>query len=118
MLSTGASTPTSVTLFWLVPMVTYTQEEYIVKYGEDPTNLTMNSAAVNGRDIRLLNQNFTLTISGLVPNHTYHYQIVAKNSNGTQVTPVTSFNTAPPCKTSQLRVANWLHCLCGTLLLY
>jgi len=39
-------------------------------------------------------------ITGLKPNTTYHYRMVASNANGTVTTPEAAFETAPPTVTS------------------
>lgn len=111
-LSLGASAPvkpmdivhTTVTadhaiIEWLIPVIAYTPETYIVNYGPDEAQLNFTSDTVIGtRDITARNQIYSTTISDLQSNTTYYYQVVAENSVEFNKSRIAQLVTAPPSK--------------------
>lgn len=68
---------------WLVPEVAYTPENYTVIYGTDRTMLNYTSQIVLGTtDIKATNQAYLVTLTNLMSNTTYYYQVVAINNIG------------------------------------
>ena len=86
------TTPFSVLISWIVPSIVNGTETYTVQYGADMT--LPNSRMVNGSmDLTVINEMFTVNITGLIPFTTYYYTITANNSVNATVTPVMNFTT-------------------------
>ena len=79
---------------WLIPEVTYTPETYTVHYGVNQTVLNFSSSMVMGtRDLAATNQVYSASISSLLPNTTYFYQVVAVNVIGSNSSRIMQFTT-------------------------
>ena len=82
---------------WLIPEVTYTPETYTVRYGVDQMVLNFSSSMLTGtRDIAATNQVYSTSISGLLPNTTYFYQVVAVNVIGSNSSRIMQLTTPSP----------------------
>ena len=77
---------------WMVPIIAYTPETYVVNYGTSMGSLDMTSAMVmSGSDFEAVNQVFSVALTGLVDTTTYFYQVVATNRQGRTSSDVQSF---------------------------
>ena len=84
---------------WLVPAIAYTPENYTVIYGRDPTLLNYTSEVIVGTSIiTSTNLMYSSTLSGLEPNTTYYYQVMARNSIGANSSNVQQVITPLPSK--------------------
>lgn len=81
---------------WLILAIAYTPENYTVMYGIDPALLNSSSDVVVG--IKEKNQLYSATLTDLEPNTTYYYQVIARNSIGTNSSDVEMFLTPLPSK--------------------
>lgn len=86
---------------WLIPVVVYTPENYTVIYGRDETLLNYNSSDVV-MSTNNINQMYSATSSGLEPNTTYYYQVIARNSIGVNSSNTGMLVTPTPCKCDTL----------------
>lgn len=90
-------TPNTAIVYWTIPRVTYTPENYTVLYGT--ANLTSISSVVTTRGIANLqfitatNVSYNVTITGLNVGVQYCYEIRAININGTNYSNRTCFTT-------------------------
>ena len=102
--SVGPSQPTSVrytntthstaTIEWRVQSITYTPETYYVEYGTSPSVLDQQSLSTgSGDDLTVMNQIYSLDITGLSSNTTYYYRVVSANSFASTRSSVGSFVT-------------------------
>ena len=84
---------------WLIPFVMYTPENYTIVYWEDQSLLNYSSDVVIGTDdITLINQVYSVTLSGLESNTSYYYQVIARNNIGTNSSDVRLLETPLPSK--------------------
>ena len=66
-------------------------------YGTDSEDLSGISGTVtSGPDINAVDLLLSLPLTGLQPDTTYHYKVVATNSYFTTESEVLSFTTTPP----------------------
>ena len=95
-------TPDSAAIIFTVPNVAYTPETYFVQYGLTSTSLNLTSDTVGTRQelvdsvhsfITAGNEDYTITITGLVINRQYYYRVVANNIIGIVITDLLSFIT-------------------------
>ena len=112
--SVGPSQPTSVrytntthstaTIEWRVQSITYTPETYYVEYGTSPSILDQQSLSTgSGDDLTVMNQIYSLDITGLSSNTTYYYRVVSANSFASTRSSVGSFVTVSLRKTNLYR---------------
>ena len=88
------STPCSVNILWLVPGIVFDQENYTVQFGTDMKMLSSTSDIVQGNDnVDVINDQFSINITGLTPFTRYYYTIVATNSVGSTNNSVMNFMT-------------------------
>ena len=81
---------------WMVPIIAYTPETYVVNYGTSMGSLAATSATCmvrSGSDFEAVNQVFLVALTGLVDSTTYFYQVVATNVQGSTSSDVQSFST-------------------------
>ena len=88
----------STTIRWTVPIIAYTPETYVVKYGTNMSSLDMMSDPIpGGSDFELEDDVLCGQLTGLTDTTTYHYQVVATNSlpggQGTTPSTIQSFTT-------------------------
>ena len=93
-------TPTTATIYWTIPQVSYTPENYTVIFGTSMDELHMISSIVNTNNIDILmfitatNIQYNVTIQGLNINVMYYYQVQSVNTNGTTNSSISSFITS------------------------
>lgn len=93
---------TSVTVHWVVPSVTE-QQQYRVAYGLSPELLDQMSSVVNGvSDITLMDQEYSVNITGLEISTTYYFRIVVTFGDQTIMSELGSFRTLDQRKTIKL----------------
>ena len=87
-------TATSVTVQWIVTMVAYTPETYVVQYGTSSDFLRNRSDELPGKmDFTARNQMYSIQLNELIPSTTYYYKVVAKNTYGSTSSIVGNFMT-------------------------
>ena len=88
------TTPYSVNISWLVANITFDTETYSVLYGSDMTMLLSTSEVVEGNsDTSVINEVFSINITGLIPFTAYYYIVRAVNTVGSTNTSVMNFTT-------------------------
>ena len=86
--------PYSVNISWIVINVTFGTEVYSVQYGTEMTMLLSFSEVVEGNtDTSVINEMFSVNITGLIPFTTYYYIVTATNTIGSANTSVVNFTT-------------------------
>ena len=101
-------TPNSAAIIFTVPNVTYTPETYFVQYGLT-TSTSLNLTSVTERTrlqlvdsvhsfITAEDEDYNITITGLVIDRQYYYRVVANNTNGSVTTDVLNFTTQEACE--------------------
>ena len=86
--------PYSVNISWIVINVTFGTEVYSVQYGTEMTMLLSISEVVEGNtDTSIINEMFSVNITGLIPFTTYYYIVTATNTIGSANTSVMNFTT-------------------------
>ena len=85
---------TSVTVQWIVTMVAYTPETYVVQYGTSSDSLRNRSDELPGKmDFTARDQEYSVQLNELIPNTTYYYKVIAKNTQGSTSSIVGNFTT-------------------------
>ena len=90
-------TPTTATIYWTIPQVSYTPENYTVLFGTSMDELKMISSVVNTSNIDNLlfitatNVQYNVIIQGLSINIMYYYRVQSVNTNGTTNSSISSF---------------------------
>ena len=85
---------TSVTVQWIVTMVAYTPETYVVQYGTSSDSLRNRSDELPGQmDFTARDQEYSVQLNELIPNTTYYYKVIAKNTRGSTSSIVGNFTT-------------------------
>ena len=75
-------------------MITYTPETYYIEYGISPTMLDQRSVSTgSGGDLTVVNQIYSVDLTGLLSNTTYYYRAVASNSFTSTSSSLSSFVT-------------------------
>ena len=93
-LGTVSVTPTTATIYWTIPQVSYTPENYTVIFGTSMDELNMISSVVNTNNIHNLqfitatNMQYSVTIQGLNINVMYYYQVQSVNTIGIDFTNI------------------------------
>ena len=86
------------TIYWTVPRIAYTPENYTVHFGTSPGSLTpFNQQQQSGDNFTATNLQFSLQLTGLSAGTTYYYQVVAVNSVGSAASVEQSFVTTTLC---------------------
>lgn len=82
-------------IHWLVPAINYTPENYTVIYGKDEAllNYSRSDTVVGTDDIKEINQFYSVTLEELEANTTYYYQVIARNSFGTNSSDIKTLKT-------------------------
>ena len=98
-LRTVSVTPTTVTISWTIPQVSYTPENYTVIFGTSMDELNMISSVVNTNNIDSLqfitatNIQYNVTIQGLNISVMYYYQVQSLNTIGKSYSSISKFTT-------------------------
>ena len=93
-------TPTTATISWTIPQVSYTPENYTVLFGTSMNELNMTSSVVNTNNIDNLlfitatNVPYNVTIEGLSINIIYYYQAQSVNTIDKNYSSISSFTTS------------------------
>ena len=69
------------------------KEIYSVQYSTDMTLQNSREVVIEVNNGFIINQNFSINITGLIPFTTYHYIIQANNSAGNTNTDIMTFTT-------------------------
>ena len=98
-LGTVSVTPTTATIYWTIPQVSYTPENYTVLFGTSMDELNMISSVVNTNIDNLMfitatDISYNVKIKGLNINVMYYYQVQSVNTNGTTNSSISSFITS------------------------
>ena len=81
-------------IMWLIPLITYDPETYVVQYGQSVSNLNVNSSLVFiNSSIRSTNLIGGVELADLMVNTMYFYRVIARNSAGTTSSAIASFTT-------------------------
>ena len=89
------TTAYSTSVQWLVPYLTYTQEQYIVNYGTGRESLDTSSEVQGSTaNISAVNVTYYVSLQELAPNTGYYYQIRSTNSRGSTLSPIMMFTTS------------------------
>ena len=84
----------SVNISWIIINVIFGTEVYSVQYGTEMTMLLSISEVVEGNtDTSVINEVFSVNITGLIPFTTYYYIVTATNTIGSTNTAVMNFTT-------------------------
>ena len=84
---------TSATISWSIACI-YEQLEFVVNYGTDDDLLDQMSETVfSSNGVILTRQNYEVTLTGLLSDATYYYQVVATVQNTTLESSISSFAT-------------------------
>ena len=87
------------TLEWRIPLITYTPETYYIEYGISSTMLDQRSVSTgSGGDLTVMNQVYSVDLTGLSSNTTYYYRVVASNSFTSTSSSLGTFVTVSLCK--------------------
>ena len=90
-------TPTTATISWTIPQVSYTPENYTVLFGTSMDELNMTSSVVNTNNIDNLlfitatNVSYNVTIQGLSINIMYYYRVQSVNTIDKNYSSISSF---------------------------
>ena len=83
-----------VVIQWRVSTITYTPEMYVVVYGLSEATLDQQSTAVMGnRDTSAANELFSVTLTELQLDTTYHYRVIATNAHDSKSSDAGVFTT-------------------------
>ena len=86
----------SVIIQWTVAYISYSPEHYVVTYGTDENNLTLNTTKHSGDDIDINNTNYSVELNDLKDETIYYVQVLAINTaNKTKRSMIESFKTDP-----------------------
>ena len=89
----------SVTISWLVPVISYDPESYAIHYGLKETGMNYSTESLPGtEDFWVRNQSYITKLPGLQPDTSYHITVIAINSNGSTASETLYFTTPPPCE--------------------
>ena len=101
-------TPTTATIYWTIPQVSYTPENYTVLFGTSMNELKMTSSVVNTNNIDNLlfitttNIQYNVTIQGLSINVMYYYQVQSVNTIDKNYSSISSFTPSESGKITYL----------------
>ena len=90
-------TPTTATIYWTIPQVSYTPENYTVLFGTSTNELNMISSVVNTNNIDNLlfitatNIQYNITIQGLSINVIFYYRVQSVNTIDKSYSSISSF---------------------------
>lgn len=99
---------TSVDVYWTVPYITYTPEQYIVYYGTSQSSLISSSALVNGStNLTAEYIQYSVTLMGLESDTLYYYRMGSSNTEGaTNSTNIGNFTTLRIEGTNYIKLPN------------
>ena len=80
------------TISWRIPYFT-SPEVYTVEYGLNSDDLLSSISIASENNITLTNQDYSVTLEGLLYVTTYYFKIVVTNDVGSVETEVLSFTT-------------------------
>lgn len=87
-------TASSATVLWLVPYLTYTQEQYDVSYGSSRDSLDRSRLVTNSElNISASNITYSVSLQDLTPNSVYFFQIRSTNTQGETVSEIMTLTT-------------------------
>ena len=84
----------SVTIYWTVPLLAYTPEQYSIYYGTSQSSLTKYNITVDGLvNYTVMDNEYTITVADLLFNTMYYYNVMATNTEGSMSTSISNFTT-------------------------
>ena len=97
---TTTVTQTTATFTFIISAIAYTPEIYYIQYiGLELQNVLSSSTLVIGPDdITIIDETYSITLSGLEEANTYEFTVVSTNCVGNVTTEVMDFTTLPACK--------------------
>ena len=96
----------SVIIQWTVPYISYSPETYVVQYGTSRDSLIHNSSSTDSEEEVMT---YSVELSGLRDNTTYHVQVLATNTaQRSSRSCVHTFTTLPlqPCEHLTIRAGS------------
>ena len=95
MVQTVNTTSSSTTVQWVVPYLSYTPEQYTIRYGTAEEMLDQRTTPLSSTtDIASVNTTYQLALQGLAPNTIYHFQLHSTNTFGETTTVIMTFTTS------------------------
>ena len=95
-------TGTTAIITWIVPYIEYTSEQYTIFYGETPVALDGSTTPVPSySDTTLVNQTYTVALTGLDAVTTYYFLIESENSELFARTEIMEFTTTEAGETTR-----------------
>ena len=85
--------PFSAEISWVTPYIAFDRETYTVQYNSDISLQNSIEVVIEAINEFVINQRFSVNITGLTPVTTYYYIIRANNSAGNTSTNVMAFTT-------------------------
>ena len=85
--------PFSAEISWVTPYIALDRETYTVQYNTDMSLQNSIEVVIETINEFVINQRFSVNITGLTPVTTYYYIIRANNSAGNTSTNVMAFTT-------------------------
>ena len=93
MVEVTRTTPYSAEISWVTPYVVLDKETYTVQYSTNSSLQNSSEVEVENTNEFVINEKFSVNITGLIPFTTYYYIIQANNSAGKTSTDVMNFTT-------------------------
>ena len=87
------TTPFWAIISWIVQSIVNDTETYTVLYGTGMNTLSNSTVTMGSADLSIINEGFSVNITGLMPFTKYYYIISAENSVGTTNTSLLNFTT-------------------------
>lgn len=98
-ISHSSPSPDFAEIQWLVTTIAYTPENYTIIYGKSQDLMNKTSTTIfSTPKISKSNQMYSNNIRGLDPNTTYFYQVISRNSIGTNFSGIGILVTPLPSK--------------------
>lgn len=105
-------TSDSADVSWTVLFIS-TEQDYVVEYGQDEDNLNEISETLSVSDTNLVDQMYSVTLSGLSQSIVYYVRVATTNDeNVTFYSDIESFRTVEPGKERNLVNISYLAILC------
>ena len=88
---------TTASITFTIPAIAYTPEQYYIEYiGLELQNQFTNSIVIMGvNNITAIDQEYTITLTGLEEDNSYNITVASVNCEGTTAETMDSFTTLP-----------------------
>ena len=81
---------------WTVALISYSPEQYTIRYGLALNILNQTGTTVNGnRNVSVVNETHVLVVDNLLPETTYYFRVIARNAFGSTQSEIGTFTTLP-----------------------